>query len=104
MKNEPHFRGHFPGYANHALASPSFESHGADCGCDGWQSRSKLADKEHEGLFHGPFDKLQIPPARSFPGTSSRMELTTLRGKAGGQGLKFSGVASVEGEMPQGRS
>ena len=93
--NEPHFQGHFPGTpimpgvtVVEAMAQTSAVMVGLTMG---------LEDKDLLIYFMG-IDKCNFR-RKVVPGDQLRMELTTLRGKPGGKVWKFSGVATVEGEM-----
>ncbi len=93
--NEPHFQGHFPGLPImpgvtivEAMAQTAAVMVGVTL---------EMADKEMKVYFMA-IDKCKFR-RKVVPGDVLRMELTTLRGKAGGKVWKFSGVASVDGEM-----
>lgn len=93
--NEPHFQGHFPGTPImpgvtivEAMAQTAAVMVGASLG---------LADKEMLIYFMG-IDKCKFR-RKVIPGDVLEMKLTTLRGKPGGKVWKFSGVASVDGEL-----
>jgi 3-hydroxyacyl-[acyl-carrier-protein] dehydratase len=93
--NEPHFQGHFPGLPImpgvtivEAMAQTAAVMVGASLG---------MADKQMKVYFmsidHCKFRRKVIP------GDVLEMQVTTLRGKAGGKVWKFAGEAMVEGEM-----
>ena len=93
--NEPHFQGHFPGLPImpgvtiiEAMAQTAAVMVGVTL---------EMADKNMKVYFMA-IDKCKFR-RKVVPGDVLRMELTTLRGKAGGKVWKFGGVASVEGEM-----
>jgi 3-hydroxyacyl-[acyl-carrier-protein] dehydratase len=56
-----------------------------------------MADKEMKVYFMA-IDNCKFR-RKVIPGDVLRMELNTLRGKPGGKVWKFSGVATVDGEM-----
>ncbi|MDG1459096.1 MAG: 3-hydroxyacyl-ACP dehydratase FabZ [Pseudoprimorskyibacter sp.] len=93
--NEPHFQGHFPGtpimpgvMIVEAMAQTSAVMVGV---------AMNLADKDLLIYFMG-IDKCKFR-RKVVPGDVLEMELTTLRGKPGGKVWKFSGIATVDGEM-----
>ncbi|MBA97847.1 MAG: 3-hydroxyacyl-ACP dehydratase FabZ [Sulfitobacter sp.] len=93
--NEPHFQGHFPGMPImpgvtiiEAMAQTAAVMVGVTL---------EMADKEMKVYFMA-IDKCKFR-RKVVPGDVVRMEVSTLRGKAGGKVWKFGGVASVEGEM-----
>jgi 3-hydroxyacyl-[acyl-carrier-protein] dehydratase len=93
--NEPHFQGHFPGLPImpgvtivEAMAQTAAVMVGVTL---------EMADKNMKVYFMA-IDKCKFR-RKVVPGDVLRMELTTLRGKAGGKVWKFGGVATVEGEM-----
>ncbi|HDZ80660.1 MAG TPA: 3-hydroxyacyl-ACP dehydratase FabZ [Roseobacter sp.] len=93
--NEPHFQGHFPGMPImpgvtiiEAMAQTAAVMVGVTL---------EMADKEMKVYFMA-IDKCKFR-RKVVPGDVLRMEVSTLRGKAGGKVWKFGGVASVEGEM-----
>jgi len=93
--NEPHFQGHFPGMPNmpgvtivEAMAQTAAVMVGVSL---------EMADKNMKVYFMA-IDKCKFR-RKVIPGDVLRMELTTLRGKAGGKVWRFAGVASVDGEM-----
>lgn len=93
--NEPHFQGHFPGtpimpgvMIVEAMAQTSAVMVGV---------AMDLADKDLLIYFMG-IDKCKFR-RKVVPGDVLEMKLTTLRGKPGGKVWKFSGTATVDGEM-----
>jgi 3-hydroxyacyl-[acyl-carrier-protein] dehydratase len=93
--NEPHFQGHFPGMPImpgvtivEAMAQTAAVMVGVSL---------EMADKNMKVYFMA-IDKCKFR-RKVIPGDVLRMELTTLRGKAGGKVWRFAGVASVDGEM-----
>ncbi len=93
--NEPHFTGHFPGtpimpgvMIVEAMAQTSAVMVGVSM---------DLADKDLLIYFMG-IDKCKFR-RKVVPGDVLEMNLTTLRGKPGGKVWKFSGTATVDGEM-----
>ena len=93
--NEPHFQGHFPGTPImpgvtivEAMAQTSAVMVGATMG---------LENKELLIYFMG-IDKCKFR-RKVVPGDVLVMDLTTVRGKPGGKVWKFTGVATVDGEM-----
>ncbi|KMK67662.1 3-hydroxyacyl-ACP dehydratase FabZ [Puniceibacterium sp. IMCC21224] len=93
--NEPHFQGHFPGTPImpgvtivEAMAQTSAVMVGVAL---------DLADKEML-IYFMAIDNCKFR-RKVVPGDQLRMQLTTLRGKAGGKVWRFKGVATVEGEM-----
>ena len=57
----------------------------------------ELFGQKHADLLHG-IDKCKFR-RKVIPGDVLEMRLTTLRGKPGGKVWKFSGVATVDGEL-----
>ena len=93
--NEPHFQGHFPGASImpgvtivEAMAQTAAVMLGTSLG---------LADKNLLVYFMA-IDKCKFR-RKVVPGDVLKLSLKTLRGKPGGKVWRFSGVASVEGEM-----
>ena len=93
--NEPHFQGHFPGASImpgvtivEAMAQTAAVMLGTSLG---------LADKNLLVYFMA-IDKCKFR-RKVVPGDVVKLSLKTLRGKPGGKVWRFSGVASVEGEM-----
>ena len=93
--NEPHFQGHFPGASImpgvtivEAMAQTAAVMLGTSLG---------LADK-YLLVYFMAIDKCKFR-RKVVPGDVVKLSLKTLRGKPGGKVWRFSGVASVEGEM-----
>ncbi|MEL6915000.1 MAG: 3-hydroxyacyl-ACP dehydratase FabZ [Pseudomonadota bacterium] len=93
--NEPHFQGHFPGTPImpgvtivEAMAQTAAVMVGTSLG---------LADKEML-IYFMAIDGCKFR-RKVIPGDVLRMDLTTLRGKAGGKVWKFEGRATVDGEL-----
>ena len=93
--NEPHFQGHFPGTPImpgvtivEAMAQTAAVMVGVTL---------ELADKNMLIYFMG-IDKCKFR-RKVIPGDVLEMQLKTLRGKPGGKVWKFSGVATVDGEL-----
>ncbi|MDR9484460.1 MAG: 3-hydroxyacyl-ACP dehydratase FabZ [Sediminimonas sp.] len=93
--NEPHFQGHFPGKPImpgvtivEAMAQTAAVMVGVTMG---------MADKNMLVYFMA-IDRCKFR-RMVVPGDVLRMDMTTVRGKPGGKVWKFSGVASVDGEM-----
>ena len=93
--NEPHFQGHFPGKPImpgvtiiEAMAQTAAVMVGTALG---------MEDREMLVYFMA-IDKCKFR-RMVVPGDVLEMQLETTRGKPGGKVWKFSGVASVEGEM-----
>jgi len=93
--NEPHFQGHFPGTPImpgvkivEAMAQTAAVMVGVTL---------ELADKNMLIYFMG-IDKCKFR-RKVIPGDVLEMKLTTLRGKPGGKVWKFSGIATVDGEL-----
>jgi 3-hydroxyacyl-[acyl-carrier-protein] dehydratase len=93
--NEPHFTGHFPGnpimpgvLIIEAMAQTAAVMVGASLG---------LEDKNMKVYFMGidssKFRRMVVP------GDVLEMQVTTVRGRPGGKVWRFSGVATVNGEM-----
>jgi 3-hydroxyacyl-[acyl-carrier-protein] dehydratase len=93
--NEPHFQGHFPG----TPIMPGVTIVEAMAQTAGVMVGVALEQMDKEMLIYFmSIDKCKFR-RKVVPGDVLRMDLTTLRGKAGGKIWKFSGVATVEGEM-----
>jgi 3-hydroxyacyl-[acyl-carrier-protein] dehydratase len=93
--NEPHFQGHFPG----TPIMPGVTIVEAMAQTAGVMVGVALDQMDKEMLIYFmSIDKCKFR-RKVVPGDVLRMDLTTLRGKAGGKIWKFSGVATVEGEM-----
>ncbi|NBR89902.1 MAG: 3-hydroxyacyl-[acyl-carrier-protein] dehydratase FabZ [Rhodobacteraceae bacterium] len=93
--NEPHFQGHFPGTPImpgvtiiEALAQTAAVMVGVAL---------DLADKEML-IYFMAIDAAKFR-RKVVPGDQLKMEVTTLRGKAGAKVWRFKGVATVDGEM-----
>ncbi|WP_299350423.1 3-hydroxyacyl-ACP dehydratase FabZ [uncultured Shimia sp.] len=93
--NEPHFQGHFPGKPimpgvtiAEAMAQTAAVMVGVAMG---------MEDKELLVYFMS-IDKCKFR-RMVVPGDVLEMRLETMRGKPGGKVWKFSGVATVDGEM-----
>jgi 3-hydroxyacyl-[acyl-carrier-protein] dehydratase len=56
-----------------------------------------MVDKEMKDFFMA-IDKAKFR-RKVIPGDVLKMQITTLRGKAGGKVWRFGGVATVDGEM-----
>ena len=93
--NEPHFQGHFPG----TPIMPGVTIVEAMAQTAGVMVGVALDQMDKEMLIYFmSIDKCKFR-RKVVPGDVLRMDLTTLRGKPGGKIWKFSGVATVEGEM-----
>lgn len=93
--NEPHFQGHFPG----TPIMPGVTIVEAMAQTAGVMVGVALEQQDKEMLIYFmSIDKCKFR-RKVVPGDVLRMDLKTLRGKAGGKIWKFSGVATVEGEM-----
>jgi len=93
--NEPHFQGHFPGNPImpgvtiiEAMAQTAAVMVGV--GVDYDDSDLRVYFMAIDGC---KFRRMVVP------GDVLRMELTTLRGRAGGKVWRFRGLATVEGEL-----
>ncbi|WP_296764639.1 3-hydroxyacyl-ACP dehydratase FabZ [Sediminimonas sp.] len=93
--NEPHFQGHFPGKPImpgvtivEAMAQTAAVMVGVSM---------DMADKNMLVYFMA-IDRCKFR-RMVVPGDVLRMEMTTLRGRPGGKVWKFSGCATVDGEM-----
>ena len=93
--NEPHFQGHFPGTPImpgvtiiEAMAQTAAVMVGVAL---------DLADKEML-IYFMAIDAAKFR-RKVVPGDQLKMEVTTLRGKAGAKVWRFKGVATVDGEM-----
>jgi 3-hydroxyacyl-[acyl-carrier-protein] dehydratase len=93
--NEPHFQGHFPGKPImpgvtivEAMAQTAAVMVGVSM---------DMADKNMLVYFMA-IDRCKFR-RMVVPGDVLRMEMTTLRGRPGGKVWKFSGRATVDGEM-----
>jgi 3-hydroxyacyl-[acyl-carrier-protein] dehydratase len=93
--NEPHFQGHFPG----TPIMPGVTIVEAMAQTAGVMVGVALEQMDKEMLIYFmSIDKCKFR-RKVVPGDVLRMDLKTLRGKAGGKVWRFSGVATVEGEM-----
>ncbi|WP_333684046.1 3-hydroxyacyl-ACP dehydratase FabZ [Pontibaca methylaminivorans] len=93
--NEPHFQGHFPG----TPVMPGVTIVEAMAQTAGVMIGTALDLADHNLLIYFmSIDKCKFR-RKVGPGDVLRMEVTTLRGKAGGKIWKFAGRASVEGEL-----
>ena len=93
--NEPHFQGHFPGtpiMPGVTIVEAMAQTAGVMVGV-----ALDMADKDML-IYFMSIDKCKFR-RKVEPGDVLRMDLKTLRGKPGGKIWKFSGVATVEGEM-----
>ena len=93
--NEPHFQGHFPG----APIMPGVTIVEAMAQTAGVMIGVALDQLDTEMLIYFmSIDKCKFR-RKVIPGDVLRMDLTTLRGKPGGKVWRFSGVATVDGDM-----
>ncbi len=93
--NEPHFQGHFPGkpiMPGVTIAEAMAQTAAVMVGV-----AMDMADKELLVYFMS-IDKCKFR-RMVVPGDVLSMKLQTVRGKPGGKVWKFSGVATVDGEM-----
>ncbi len=93
--NEPHFQGHFPGkpiMPGVTIAEAMAQTAAVMVGV-----AMDMADKELLVYFMS-IDKCKFR-RMVVPGDVLSMKLQTVRGKPGGKVWKFSGVATVAGEM-----
>ena len=93
--NEPHFQGHFPGkpiMPGVTIAEAMAQTAAVMVGVE-----LDMADKEMLVYFMS-IDKCKFR-RMVVPGDVLSMRLETLRGKPGAKVWKFSGVATVDGEM-----
>lgn len=93
--NEPHFQGHFPGTP--IVPGVTIVEAMAQTAAVMVGTALDLADKEML-IYFMSIDKCKFR-RKVIPGDVLEMQLTTLRGKAGAKVWKFSGVATVDGEM-----
>lgn len=93
--NEPHFQGHFPGMP--IMPGVTIVEAMAQTAAVMVGTALDMADKEMKVYFMA-IDSCKFR-RKVIPGDVLRMELSTLRGKPGGKVWKFSGVATVDGEM-----
>ena len=93
--NEPHFQGHFPG----TPIMPGVTIVEAMAQTAGVMVGVALDQMDKDMLIYFmSIDNCKFR-RKVVPGDVLRMDLKTLRGKPGGKIWKFSGVATVEGEM-----
>ncbi len=93
--NEPHFQGHFPG----TPIMPGVTIVEAMAQTAGVMIGVALDQMDKEMLIYFmSIDNCKFR-RKVVPGDVLRMDLKTLRGKAGGKVWRFSGVATVDGEM-----
>ena len=93
--NEPHFQGHFPG----TPIMPGVTIVEAMAQTAGVMVGVALDQMDKEMLIYlMSIDNCKFR-RKVVPGDVLRMDLKTVRGKPGGKIWKFSGVATVEGEM-----
>lgn len=93
--NEPHFQGHFPGapiMPGVTIVEAMAQTAGVMIGVS-----LDLVDSNML-IYFMSIDNCKFR-RKVVPGDVLRMDVKTLRGKPGGKIWKFSGVASVEGEM-----
>ena len=93
--NEPHFQGHFPGTP--IMPGVTIVEAMAQTAAVMVGVALDLADKEML-IYFMSIDNCKFR-RKVIPGDQLKMELTTLRGKAGAKVWKFKGVATVDGEM-----
>ncbi|CUH77187.1 3-hydroxyacyl-ACP dehydratase FabZ [Tropicibacter naphthalenivorans] len=93
--NEPHFQGHFPGLP--IMPGVTIVEAMAQTAAVMVGTALDMADKEMKVYFMS-IDKCKFR-RKVVPGDQLRMKLTTARGKPGGKVWKFTGVATVDGEM-----
>tara|TARA_R110000787_G_scaffold4031_6_gene15704 strand:- start:257 stop:727 length:471 start_codon:yes stop_codon:yes gene_type:complete len=93
--NEPHFQGHFPG----TPIMPGVTIVEAMAQTAGVMVGVALDQMDRDMLIYFmSIDNCKFR-RKVVPGDVLRMDLKTLRGKAGGKVWRFSGVATVDGEM-----
>ncbi|MGC1494541.1 MAG: 3-hydroxyacyl-ACP dehydratase FabZ [Sulfitobacter sp.] len=93
--NEPHFQGHFPG----APIMPGVTIVEAMAQTAGVMIGVALDQMDREMLIYFmSIDNCKFR-RKVIPGDVLRMDLKTVRGRAGGKVWRFSGVATVDGEM-----
>lgn len=93
--NEPHFQGHFPG--NPIMPGVTIIEAMAQTAAVMVGTALNMADRNMLVYFMA-IDKCKFR-RMVVPGDVLEMRLTTARGKPGGKVWKFSGVATVDGEM-----
>ena len=93
--NEPHFQGHFPG----TPIMPGVTIVEAMAQTAGVMIGVALEQMDKDMLIYFmSIDNCKFR-RKVIPGDVLRMDLRTLRGKAGGKVWRFAGVATVDGEM-----
>jgi len=93
--NEPHFQGHFPGspiMPGVTIVEAMAQTAGVMIGV-----ALDMMDRDML-IYFMSIDNCKFR-RKVIPGDVLRMDLKTVRGKPGGKIWKFSGVATVEGEM-----
>jgi len=93
--NEPHFQGHFPGtpiMPGVTIVEAMAQTAGVMIGVALDQLDSNML------IYFMSIDNCKFR-RKVVPGDVLRMDIKTVRGKPGGKIWKFSGVATVEGEM-----
>jgi 3-hydroxyacyl-[acyl-carrier-protein] dehydratase len=93
--NEPHFQGHFPGLPimpGVTIVEAMAQTAGVMVGVG-----MDMADKDLL-IFFMAIDKCKFR-RKVIPGDVLEMQVTTLRGKPGGKVWKFSGRATVDGDV-----
>jgi 3-hydroxyacyl-[acyl-carrier-protein] dehydratase len=93
--NEPHFQGHFPGtpiMPGVTIVEAMAQTAGVMVGVALDQMDQNML------IYFMSIDKCKFR-RKVVPGDVLRMDVKTLRGKPGGKIWKFSGIATVEGEM-----
>lgn len=93
--NEPHFQGHFPGtpiMPGVTIVEAMAQTAGVMIGVALDQLDRNML------IYFMSIDNCKFR-RKVVPGDVLRMDVKTLRGKPGGKIWKFSGVATVEGEM-----
>lgn len=93
--NEPHFQGHFPGTP--IMPGVTIIEAMAQTAAVMVGTALDLADKEML-IYFMAIDACKFR-RKVIPGDVLEMNLTTLRGKPGGKVWKFSGRATVDGEL-----
>ena len=93
--NEPHFQSHFPGTP--IMPGVTIVEAMAQTAAVMVGVALDLADKQML-IYFMSIDGCKFR-RKVVPGDQLKMQLTTLRGKAGAKVWKFKGVATVEGEM-----
>ena len=93
--NEPHFQGHFPGLP--IMPGVTIVEAMAQTAAVMVGVALEMADKEMKVYFMA-IDNCKFR-RKVVPGDQLRMQVTTLRGKAGAKVWRFGGVATVDGEM-----